>query len=455
MILSQGLEAITELAGHLFVWHNGDDVKKEPEIKEINAIFEQITDFEQNIKFVTEEVRMAQHIFDTPIEERVTNLEETLNNFIKETNRKQRENESLIWDIKKGYERAFKAQASSIKNLEVQEEVEVEKTVEEVEVQKRVVESFVPPIPFPGRLKKEKEREQFRKFLKNLQQLTINIPFVEALEQTPKYAKFIKDLLTNKAKFKETSKVTLNERCSVVLLNKIPLKERDPVSFTIPCANGKNVIDKALANLGASISLMPYSMFVRLDLGELKPTRMCIELANRSTQYPKGIAENFIVQIDKFGFLVDFVIVDIEEDSRVLIILGRPFLATAHAMIDVFNKKSYLEVGNEKVTLDIERSMKFSTSADNTCHSFDLIDLTIHDHVQETLRKDQLDSFLLRPVEGYEPNNDEIRSSAGDELRRSLETLATAQPGYGLNNLESEFNKTPTLFAASVTTEEK
>ncbi|GJU76668.1 reverse transcriptase domain-containing protein [Tanacetum coccineum] len=333
MILSQGLEAITELAGHLFVWHNGDDVKMEPGIKEINAIFEQITDFKLNIKF---------------------------------------------------------------------EEVEVEKTVEEVEVQKRVVESFVPPIPFPGRLKKEKEREQFRKFLKNLQQLTINIPFVEALEQTPKYAKFIKDLLTNKAKFKETS---------------------------------------------------------RLDLGELKPTRMCIELANRSTQYPKGIAENFIVQIDKFGFLVDFVIVDIEEDSRVLIILGRPFLATAHAMIDVFNKKSYLEVGNEKVTLDIERSMKFSTSADNTCHSFDLIDLTIHDHVQETLRKDQLDSFLLRPVEGYEPNNDEIRSSVtvgyGDELRRSLETLATAQPGYGLNNLESEFNKTPTLFAASVTTEEK
>ncbi|GJV20190.1 hypothetical protein Tco_1369210 [Tanacetum coccineum] len=152
---------------------------------------------------------------------------------------------------------------------------------------------------------REKEKEQFRKFFKNLQQLSINIPLVEALEQMPKYAKFMKDLLTNKAKFKETSKVTLNERCSAVLLNEIPIKEKDLGSFTIPCAIGKVGIDKAMADLGASISLMPYSMFVRLKLGELKPTRMCIELANKSTQYPRGIAKNVIVKTDKFVFPVD------------------------------------------------------------------------------------------------------------------------------------------------------
>nr|GEV15390.1 zf-CCHC domain-containing protein/DUF4219 domain-containing protein/UBN2 domain-containing protein [Tanacetum cinerariifolium] len=128
----------------------------------------------------------------------------------------------------------------------------------------------------------------------------------------------MKDLLTNKTKFKETSKVTLNERCSVVLLNKIPLKEKDPGSFMIPCAIGRVGIDKALANLRASISLMPYLMFVRLELGELKPTRMCIELENKSTQYPMEIIKNVIVKINKFVFLFDFVVLDMEEDFREL-----------------------------------------------------------------------------------------------------------------------------------------
>ncbi|GJU70237.1 DNA-directed DNA polymerase [Tanacetum coccineum] len=211
-----------------------------------------------------------------------------------------------------------------------------------------------------SRLKKEKEKEQFKKFFDNLQQLSINIPFMGALEQMPKYAKFMKDLLAKRRK-EETSKITLNERCSAVLLNKIPLKEKDLGSFTIPCVIGKIGINKALADLGASISLMPYSMFDRLGLGELKPTRMCIELANKSTQYPRGIAENVIVKIDKFIVPVDFVVMDIKEDHKIPIILGRPFLVTAHAMIDFFNNKIYFRVGNEKITFDLEKSMKFST----------------------------------------------------------------------------------------------
>nr|GEW06638.1 hypothetical protein [Tanacetum cinerariifolium] len=150
----------------------------------------------------------------------------------------------------------------------------------------------------------------------------------------PKYAKVMKDLLARKEKIEETSKIVLNERCSVVLLNKIPFKEKDPGSFTIPCVIGKVGIDKPLADLGASIILMLYSMYVRLDLGELKPTRMCIELANKSTYYPRGIAENVIVKIDKFIFPVDFVMLDMKEDHKIPIILGRPFLATTHAMID-------------------------------------------------------------------------------------------------------------------------
>ncbi|GJV19621.1 reverse transcriptase domain-containing protein [Tanacetum coccineum] len=128
-------------------------------------------------------------------------------------------------------------------------------------------------------------------------------------------------------------------------------------------------------------------------------------------------------------------------------------------MIDVFNKKISLEVGNEKIAFDIKKSMKFSTSAHDTCHSFDFVDLTIHDNVQENIHKDQLDSFLLNPVEGYQPNNDEIgsfsmwdeeKSDAKDELRRSLETSTTSELGYDLDNLESDFDKNPMLFAASL-----
>ncbi|GKB00683.1 hypothetical protein Tco_0828676 [Tanacetum coccineum] len=205
--------------------------------------------------------------------------------------------------------------------------------------------------------KKEKEKEQFQKFLGNLQELHINIPFIEANEQMPKYAKFMKDLFSKKGS--EASKIILNEQCSTVILNKVPPKEKDPGGFTIPCITGQSGITKALADLGASISLMPYSMFLRLNLGDLKPTRMCIELANKTTQFPKWIAENVVVKIDKFVFPVDFVILDMEEDHRIPIILGRPFLATAHAMIDVFNKKISFEVGDEIITSDLEKSIRF------------------------------------------------------------------------------------------------
>ncbi|GKE58751.1 hypothetical protein Tco_1497936, partial [Tanacetum coccineum] len=218
------------------------------------------------------------------------------------------------------------------------------------------------------------------------------------LEQKPKYAKFMKDLLTQKGRGNEASKIILNERCSAVVLNEIPLKEKDPESFTIPCVIGQSRINKALADLRAIISLMSYSMFLRLNLDELKPTRMCIELANKSTQIPKGIAENVIVKIDRFVFLVDFVVLDMKEDHKIPIILGRPFLATAHAMVDVFNNNIYFEVGNETITFDLEKSMRFPPSDDDTCHSVDIIDLSILDHVQEINPSEAFDSILFEPI---------------------------------------------------------
>ncbi|GJR35035.1 DNA-directed DNA polymerase [Tanacetum coccineum] len=114
----------------------------------------------------------------------------------------------------------------------------------------------------------------------SIQQLHINLPFIEALAEMPKYAKFLKSLLTNKARLEEACIVTMNERCLAVLLNKLPSKEKDPRSFTIPCNIGHLPINNAFADLGASISLMPYMMYEKLGLGEPKPTRMRLELAD-------------------------------------------------------------------------------------------------------------------------------------------------------------------------------
>ncbi|GJS14462.1 hypothetical protein Tco_0408934 [Tanacetum coccineum] len=131
-------------------------------------------------------------------------------------------------------------------------------------------ETQIPPVPFPKRLRKEKEEAQQKKFLENLKQLHINFPFIEALAQMPKYAKFLKSLLTNKARLEEACKIIMNERCLLVLLNKLPSKEKDPRSFSIPCDIGQLHIDNALADLGASIRLMPYTMYKKLGLGEPK-----------------------------------------------------------------------------------------------------------------------------------------------------------------------------------------
>ncbi|GJU36885.1 hypothetical protein Tco_1185239 [Tanacetum coccineum] len=132
---------------------------------------------------------------------------------------------------------------------EVLVENEPQKTKEQV-VQPSI-ELQTPSIPFPGRLRKEKEEAQQRKFLENLKQLHINLSFIEALAQMPKYAKNLKSLLTNKARLEETCTVTMNERCSAVLLNKLPSKEKDTGSFTIPCDIGHLHINNALADLGA------------------------------------------------------------------------------------------------------------------------------------------------------------------------------------------------------------
>ncbi|GJS82820.1 reverse transcriptase domain-containing protein [Tanacetum coccineum] len=154
----------------------------------------------------------------------------------------------------------------------------------------------------------------------------------------PNYGKFLKELVSNKHKLEQISSAFLSNESFAMIQNKVPHKLGDPGSFLIPCNFSKTFSCNALANLDASINLMPYSLYAKLSLETLKPTKISVRLADRSFQYPVGIAENMLVEVGKFTFLVDFGILEMEEDSKVPLILGRPFLYTADAVIRVKQK---------------------------------------------------------------------------------------------------------------------
>ncbi|XP_076954471.1 uncharacterized protein LOC143628913 [Bidens hawaiensis] len=247
----------------------------------------------------------------------------------------------------------------------------MEKVVKKKIVEKKSPEVDLTRVLYPARLLRQKYMEEYGHFLDMFKQLKINLPFVEALQHMPKYAKFLKDLLSNKKKLEGLSTVCLNEGCSAVVQNKLPEKLADPGYFTIPCLFGSSTESYALADLGASINLMPCSLYKKLDLGEPVPTRMSLSLADRSVKYPRGIVENVLVKVDKFVFPLNFVILDMEADDQVPLILARPFLRTAKALIDVFDGKITLRVGEENVTFNVVKSMRNSNSQDDSVYFLD------------------------------------------------------------------------------------
>ncbi|GKB99529.1 reverse transcriptase domain-containing protein [Tanacetum coccineum] len=201
----------------------------------------------------------------------------------------------------------------------------------------------------------------------------INVPLVDVLAGIPNYGKFLKELVCNKHKLEQISSAILRDESSVMIQNKVPPKLGDPESFLIPCTFSKTFSCNALADLGASINLMPYSLYAKLSLETLKPTKMSVRLANQSFQYPIGIAENMLVEVGKFTFPVDFVILKIEEDNKVPLILGRPFLHTTDAVIRVKQKQLNLGVDTERMSFSIDSAMKHSYSYNDTCFSIDVI----------------------------------------------------------------------------------
>ncbi|GJS71209.1 reverse transcriptase domain-containing protein [Tanacetum coccineum] len=229
------------------------------------------------------------------------------------------------------------------------------KTIPELDVLKSLPK---PNIPYPSRRNDQKSRDkasnQMEKIFQIFQDLRFDISFADALLLMPRFAPTIKSLLMNKEKLLELAKIPLNENCSAMLLKKLPEKLGDPDKFLILCNFPRMDVCHALADLGASINLMPLSIWKKLSLPELTPTRMTLELADRSITRPKGVAEDIFVKVGNFHFPTDFIVVDFEADPRVPLILGRSFLRTSRALIDVYEGELVLRDGNEQITFHVD-----------------------------------------------------------------------------------------------------
>jgi len=211
-----------------------------------------------------------------------------------------------------------------------------------------------PKVPFSLSLAKPNLEAQFHKFVNILKKICINIPFAEALSRMPLYAKFLKEIFSKKKTIEHNETIALTRESSAII-KKPPPKLRDPGSFAIPCVIGSETVEKALCDLGASVSLLPLSLFKRIGIGELKPSEMILKLADRSTIQIDGFVEDIPIKIGGIYIPADFVVVDI---SDVPIIPGRPFLATAGAIVDVKNGRIVFQVSDEMVGFKLENVMK-------------------------------------------------------------------------------------------------
>ena len=166
------------------------------------------------------------------------------------------------------------------------------------------------PPPFPQALRNKKKAINQTEILEVLRQVKVNIPLLDMIKQVPTYAKFLKDLCTVKRGFNVNKKAFLTEQVSAIIECKTPVKYKDPGCPTISVNIGGICVEKALLDLGPSVNLLPYSMYKQLGLGELKPTSITLSLADRSIKIPKGTIEDVLIQVDKFYYLVDFVVLD-------------------------------------------------------------------------------------------------------------------------------------------------
>ncbi|GJY39922.1 hypothetical protein Tco_0426286 [Tanacetum coccineum] len=322
-------------------------------------------------------------------QEQRQSMEDNLRKFMGESAKRHEENSNLIKEIRASTDDAIRNQRASIKTLEIQ-----------IGQMSKLIHTRYAILDHPN-------------MLYPLHRTVTTIPFLIRLD----YHYYEEEEGNYGPKFAEAYGAShINDT--------IPRKAKDPGIFTLPCFINNVCFDNAFVDLGASISVMPLLTYLNLGLGELAHTRLIVELADRTVKYPKGIAENVLVGIGKFTFPVDFIILDMPEDIKVPLILGRPFLSTARAKIDVYKRKITLRVGEEKI---IFKSVKPASSLIKRVYMLSLrermeLDLEARLMGETLVLNRSLDPFL----EDYIKLNDlnepfELRRNQGDDLMPTIE----------------------------------
>ncbi|CAN6547374.1 unnamed protein product [Malus baccata var. baccata] len=274
-----------------------------------------------------------------------------------------------------------------------------------------------------GRFRQSKKEEAEKDILETFQKVQVNIPLLDAIKQVPRYAKFLKELCTTRRRISNKEVVQVSENVSAVLQRKLPPKCKDPGSFTIPCVIGNTKFEQCMLDLGASINVMPYSIYASMNLGELKNDGVIIQLADRSNAYPKGVLEDVLVQVGNLIFPADFYVLDMEDSPHstpLPILLGRPFMKTARTKIDVFKGTLTMEFDGEVIDFNLSESIKFPKD-DHSCFSIDIIDDLAQDFL-DCLERDTLETTIAQGI-GQTSGFAVPRSEEEAEIVAALESL--------------------------------
>ena len=258
--------------------------------------------------------------------------------------------------------------------------------------------SHVPPAPYPHRLRAPKKVNNHSEIYELFKQVKLNIPLIDAIKKISSYAKFLKDLFTIKRKLGVNKEAFMTEQSTSLIRNNLPPKYKDPGSPTISIVVMNSKLGHDLVDLGANVNFFPYSVYVELGLGELEPTNITLQLADRRVKIPRGIVKDVLVQVDKFYFPVDFVVLDtqsvVNQGTQFPVILGRPFLATANAIIHCRGGLMTLSFGNMTVNLNIFSVINEMGDEEDVCE-VSMIDSMVHQYVDHVSYDDPLMSCLV------------------------------------------------------------
>jgi hypothetical protein len=285
------------------------------------------------------------------------------------------------------------------------------------------------PAPFPQALKLPKNLDVTSEILEHLHQVKVNLPLLHIIKQMPLYAKVIKDLCTVKRKHHVKKTAFLTEQVSAIIQHKVPPKYKDPGCPTISCTIGDYMIERALLDLGASVNLLPFSVYLQLGLGELKPTSVTLQLADRSVRKPRGVVEDVLVKVENFYYPVDFIILDIEPtlhpSANIPIILGRPFLATANALINCRNGRMKITFGSMTAELNIF-NVNPQQLVDEECEYVNFIEAAPQEEFDKNCFSDPFETLPVNSIASIELKPD-VKLSDFSSLLDSSQMLEEEQ----------------------------